>query len=198
MFPTWGSWYDSQYCSNSSRADWWSPGTTCQYGEEGGFLCACDYDGWVRICSFCLFIHNHYRCNFDQHSVGYIPMRDRLLPIFFFVLWVSAFILCCLCCCRCCCTNNKNRWRTFLKNYKEKEHNLLRINYCFSILDLASMENRNQVIIVIHLHKNSRYLWYLSYILTLFWPNGQLLITKIARLLPAAIAIWVLYLQYTV
>ena len=118
MFPTWGSWYDSQYCSNSSRADWWSPGTTCQYGEEGGFLCACDYNGWVRICNFCLSIHNHDRCNFDQHSVGYIPIKDRLLPIFFFVLWVAIIILCCLCCCRCCCANNKNRWRTLYHNWK--------------------------------------------------------------------------------
>jgi len=86
-----GSWYQSQFCSNTTSEDWWSPASTCRYGEEGGFVCGCDYHG----------------CNYDNHSVGYVPLKDRLLPIFFFILWCGIIILCCMCCCRCCCSNNK-------------------------------------------------------------------------------------------
>eukprot|EP00090_Calanus_glacialis_P046233 TRINITY_DN8972_c0_g1_i2.p1 TRINITY_DN8972_c0_g1~~TRINITY_DN8972_c0_g1_i2.p1 ORF type:complete len:361 (-),score=56.12 TRINITY_DN8972_c0_g1_i2:88-1170(-) len=88
-----GSWYRSQYCSNTTLSDWWNPGNTCQYGEEGGYQCACDYNG----------------CNFDEHTVGYFPLKDRLMPIFIVILMAAIFFLCCMCIFKCCCNNKNNR-----------------------------------------------------------------------------------------
>jgi len=86
-----GNIYQSQYCSNSTQEDWHHNGPRCQYGRDGGYKCACDYNG----------------CNYDRNSAGYASLKERLLPVFLTMLWAGLFIFCCCCLCRCCSRSKK-------------------------------------------------------------------------------------------
>jgi len=90
-----GVQHTSQQCSSSQEEDWREGGPHCQYGQEGGYRCVCHYPG----------------CNLDAETAGYFPVRARLMPVLFSLLYTVMLLACCCCCCRCCCPARKQKGR---------------------------------------------------------------------------------------